>query len=389
VNNWIGLYTVRQAREPSLSIAAADITALLASRGWKRANVGARAALWSLPNTEYELYVPHSLKRDTLEWSGVLERLAAPHDENPLDLERSLEDKNFDTMRFRINATGESIPLSTAATVVNSAFGMIRAAATAARRPRQSIDGNYSKLGDAVANSARLAHTEIGSFVFPVRVHVAEPPPPPEEALEGVREVIPESDERRVTRTLAQALATFERQIVQAAKMPNRGTLLPVVYAGGTQELFAKVAGALAEPDIAFIETGFVWASAEPAPSDLPARVSIPSEARSLVVEAARLLAAPGKDPLRVVTGPIIRIEHEVDDPFGEIVIQAAPLGAGARRSRVEVRVRAQQLGELHEWMYAGTTVVVHGKVERRPGHYARLGGVGAPRMLSETIDGV
>lgn len=375
--------------ESRLSSAAGDITELLAGRGWERARTSERAALWILPAAHAELYVPHGLQRDTLEWTGVLERIAAPLSEKPVDIEKSLEQKNFDVMRFRVNASGESIPLESAAAVVNSAFGMIRAAATSARRPRQHIDGNYSKLGDAVAKGARLAHTEIGSFVFPVLVHVAEPPPPPAGTLEGVAEVVPESDERRVTRTLAQALSTFESQIVQADKMPSKGSLLPVVYAGGTQELFAKVAAALAEPDIAFIETGFAWAAAEPAPADLPIRVSIPSEARSLVVEAARILAEPAKDPLRVVVGPIIRIEHELDDPFGEIVIQSAPLGAGARKSRVEVRVRADQLGQLHDWMHAGTTVVVHGKVDRRPGHYARLGGVGIPQPLSATLDGV
>lgn len=200
---------------------------------------------------------------------------------------------------------------------------------------------------------------------------------------------MPESDERRVTRTLAQALSAFERQIVQPDTMPDRSNLLPVVYAGGTQELFAKVAVALAEPDIAFLETGFTGAGAEPAPADLPMSITIPTEARSLVAEAARVLAEPAKDPLRVVVGPIIRIEHELDDPFGEIVIQSAPVGAGARKSRVEVRVRAEQLGQLHDWMYAGTTVVVHGKVERRAGHYARLQGFGVPHPLANTLEGV
>lgn len=377
------------ASRTGLSAAASDISALLARRGWHRARASERTALWLLPSSAGELYVPHTLRRDTLEWAGVLERIAAPKSENPLDIERSLEQTNFDVLRFRVNASGESIPLDSAATMVNSAYGMIRAAATSARRPRQRIDGNYSKIGDSVARHARLGHTEVGSFVFPVLVHIGEPPPPPAETLETVDEVLPESDERRVTRTLAQALHTFEKQIVQTDQFPDRGNLLPVVYAGGTQELFSKMASALAEPDIAFVETGFTWAAAEPAPSDLPSRISIPTEARALVAEAARVLADTAPDPLRVVVGPIIRIEHEVDDPFGEVVIQSAPLGAGARKSRVEVRVRANQLGQLHDWMYAGTTIVVHGKVERRPGHYARLGGIGEPQPLTSTLDGI
>lgn len=137
-------------------------------------------------------------------------------------------------------------------------------------------------------------------------VHIGQPPPPAE-TLETVDEVLPESDERRVTRTLAQALHTFEKQIVQTDPFPDRGNLLPVVYAGGTQERFSKMASALAEPDIAFVETGFTRAAAEPARSDLPSRTSIPTEARALVAEAARVLADTAPDPLRVVVGQIIR----------------------------------------------------------------------------------
>lgn len=374
---------------PELSVAAADITALLMRRGWSQERFSERAALWSLPERFGELYVPHTLRRDTLEWAGVLERIATPTKEHPSDVEKSIEQTHFDVVRFRVNATGDSIPLESATTVINSAYGMLRAAATSARRPRQSIGGNYSRLGDELARHARLGHTEIGSFVFPVLVHIEEPPAPAREALDTVEEVVPESDERRVTRTLAQALSAFERQIVKPDTMPDRGNLLPVVYAGGTRELFAKVAVALGEPDIAFVETGFTWAGAEAASADLPTSVTIPTEARSLVAEAARVLAEPAKDPLRVVVGPIIRIEHELDDPFGEVVIQSAPVGAGARKSRVEVRVRADHLGQLHDWMYAGTTVVVHGKVERRTGHYARLQGVGLPQPLQDTLDGM
>ncbi|WP_214465545.1 hypothetical protein [Microbacterium flavescens] len=370
------------------STAAADVTGLLLRRSWIRVRTSDRAALWSLPDGSAELYVPHSLRRDTLEWAGVLERIGAPYAETAVDVERSIEQTSYDVMRFRVNSTGETIPLESAATVINSAFGMIRAAATAARRPRQSIGRHYSKLGDDVARAARLGHTEMGSFVFPVLVHIQEPSPTEHATLPGVDSVIPESDERRVTRTLAQALTAFERQVVTPDVEPTSRSLLPMVFAGGTKELLAKVGEALAEPDISFLEMRFSWAGAAPVGEEIPSRVVIPTEARQHIQTAVRILADPQKDPLRVVVGPIIRIEHEPNDPFGEIVVQA-PGPSSGRIGRVEVRVRAEQLEEIHGWMHAGTTVVLHGYVDSKPGHYAQFREIGTPQPLSNALPGL
>ena len=346
-----------------------------------------RAALWRLPSSSAELYVPRSLRRDTLEWQGVLERIAVSTDETPSDVERAIEHKSYDFMRFRVNALGDSIPLESAATVINSAFGMIRAAATAARRPTQSIK-SYAKFGDEIAAQARLSHTEVGSFVFPVLMHIDEPQRASQLTLEGVDQVIPESEERRVTRTLAQALDAFERKIIRPGTEPTLQSLMPVVYAGGTKEMLGKVSTALAGPDVSFFETSFAWASAEPASQDLPRSVTISAASRELLVGAVRILAESKQDPLRVLVGPIIRIEHVKGEVFGEIVIQAAGR-AGGRRSRVEMKVHGRQLGALHDWMHGGTTVVVQGKVQTRPGRYAYLDGVAEPQPLSATLDGV
>lgn len=371
----------------SSSHAVTDVTAELVRRKWIKERTSNRAALWTLPESSAELYVPHKLERDTLEWAGVMERIAAPAKENPRDIERAIEHRNYDFMRFRVDASGESIPLESAATVINSAFGMIRAAATASRRPTQSIK-SYTKAGDEIAAQARLGHTEVGSFIFPVLLHIDQPEPPEQAMLEGVDQVVPESDERRVTRTLAQALDAIERQIVRPGTEPTRQTLLPVVYAGGSKELLNKVAIALAEPDISFLETSFIWASAEPASQNLPRSVAIPAESRQLVTAAARILAEPNQDPIRVLVGPIIRIEHVKGELFGEIVIQA-PGPSGGRRSRVEMQVRSEQLGVLHDWMHGGTTVIVRGKVQTRPGRYAFLEGIAVPQPLSATLEGI
>lgn len=377
----------RNRLDLSSSEAVLDVTTELLRRQWVLERSSDRASLWVLPEKKAELYVPNRLERNTLEWKGVLDRIAAPTNERPRDIERSLELKNYDSMRFSVNAIGTTIPLESAATVIGSAFGMIRAAATTARRPTQSIK-SYSKAGDEIVKRAKLSHTEIGSFVFPVLLRIEKPAPLEQEPLEGIEEVAPESEERRVTRTLSQALDALWRNVVAPGTEPTTSSLLPVIYAGGTKEMLVKVAATLAEPEISFLETRFDWASAEVAGENLPSSVEIPAEAHDLVTEAARILGNATQDPLRVLVGPVIRIEHIKGEAFGEIAIQAAGSESG-RRSRVEMRVRAQMLGPIHDWMHRGTTVLVQGRVKTRTGRYSFLEEIVDPQPLSSTLDGL
>ena len=390
---------------------AEDLVALLRSRGWSMIeNNPTGSDLWafganqlpalpdnaraeSAASVEYrpEMYVPHDVKLGSFLWTDLLERVAAAHEERTAQVERALELVRFDVTRFRVDGR-HTVPLETGATVIGSAFGMMRAAATAARRPRQSIGSNYSKLADGIVREARLAHTEEGSFVFPVVLKVHPPEPEPETQLDSdvFASASPESAERRVTRTLAQAMAAFERHIMQPATNPRMRDLTPVIIAGGTKEMFANLSRAVSEPEVGWLETEFAWAPIESVSVDAPRRISIPADvdARHLISRSVQLLSAPKSDPVRVITGPIIRIEHTPGDPFGEIAVQV-PLASSNRHGRVEGVVRREQLEQIHLWMSQGTTVVLQGEIERRPGRSARLAGVATPQALDDALAGI
>ncbi|MBC7277084.1 OB-fold nucleic acid binding domain-containing protein [Nocardioides sp. NBC_00368] len=374
---------------------ADDVSALLSARGWSitRDNPNG-ASLWSLDGRA-EMYLPRFITRGSFEWSDITERVATAHGERASVILREVEMVRFDVTRFRVNddaPDGPTVPLEAAATVVGSAFGMLRAAATAARRPRQSIGSNYSKLGDEIVREARLGHTETGSFIFPVMLRLSDPVPERETPLPHatVESVRPESSERRVTRTLAQAMSAFDKHVLQPAHDPQMKDLTPVVVAGGTKEMFAQLSRSIAEPGVAWLETGFNWAPIESASSGIPRAVTVPADAdaREILTRTVRLLSTPKSEPLRVITGPIIHISHVPGEPLGEIAIQT-PSPSGSRFGRVEVVVREEQLSEIHHWMDSGTTVVVHGTVERRPGRPIRLKGVSTPQPLSDTFDDV
>ena len=106
-----------------------------------------------------------------------------------------------------------------------------------------------------------------------------------------------------------------------------------------------------------------------------------------VVPETQQAVVVRTGDPVRVITGPIIRIEHTPGDPFGEIAVQV-PLASSNRLGRVEGVVRREQLEQIHLWMSQGTTVVLQGEIERRPGRSARLAGVAAPQALDDALAG-
>lgn len=372
--------------------AVADLSVLLRSRGWSIARENPNGAdLWALDNRA-EMYLPQIMSRGSFEWSDVIERIAAAHREADAVIAREVDLVRYDVTRFRVNGDipdSPTVSLDAAASVVQTAFGMLRAAATAARRPRQSIDGNYSKLADEIVREARLGHTEPGSFVFPVMMKLSEPAeesqsPISDAAFHAVR---PESPERRVTRTLAQAMSAFEKHVLQPAKEPRLQDLTPVIVAGGTKEMFAQLNHAISEPDVDWLETGFAWAPIETGPAQTPEQISVPadSEARELVSRSIKLLSTPASDPLRVLTGPIIHISHVPGDPLGEIAIQT-PTPGGTRFGKVEVTVREAELTQIHHWMDSGEIVVVQGAVEHRRGRPARVKGVGSPTALSDAL---
>ena len=144
----------------------------------------------------------------------------------------------------------------------------------------------------------------------------------------------------------------------------------------------------LSEPSVSWLETTFAWAPSETAADSTPVLVRIPSDARDLVTKTVELLSTRESEPWRVITGPMTYLAHGHGDPFGEIAIQL-PRPSGTGVGRVEVRVRAEALSQLHYRMDTATTVVVQGVVERRPGRPARLREIGTPQALSVTISGI
>jgi hypothetical protein len=210
-----------------------------------------------------------------------------------------------------------------------------------------------------------------------------EPPEDKTEPLDGFDSITPESDQRRVTRTLAEALSLYNRTVIQKAVEPKAVDMGPLIAAGGSREMFRQVQHVLRDPELGVLDVGFAWAAVEQPRGQAVERVGISSDAIDLVDRTVQLLSKMEPRPRSIVTGPIYTISHATDGPV-HIAIQTA--GLNGHLQKVELTVSADRRSDLHKWMDAGITVTASGRIQTQPGMTARLLDVDGPVPLDETI---
>lgn len=378
-----------------------SVQAYLKRTGWERQEPGVAGAIWNLSTLaggtygnadgEPALAVPFDIRRDSPAWYGLTERVAA-YEERPVErVAEEIEHFYIDVTRFRAAndfVIAGTIPLSAGVDLVASAYKMLRASATTARQAKSHIAGGFSKLGDKIVDDARLGHTEQGSYIFPVLLPLTEPDPDEQDNLwrdePGIAErVALEPPERRVTRTLAQALTAVSTLVVEPAKEPTAAVVAPLVAAGVSRELIVAVNQVLSDPAVAVLDTSFAWAGGATAPSSVPEHVSLPSDAAPRLERTSRLLRASSRDPSIQMSGLIVEVRHVPDDPVGSVVLQTIRQG---RPVEVRVHLGADRLDPVHDWMRTSRTIVVQGQVQRDPGRRLRVDQPSAIYPLDEAF---
>jgi hypothetical protein len=343
----------------------------LRRRGWTPDAPGPAGALWR-NGDDAVIAVPDDLSPAMVEWRGVLERLAHVEQRPSEDIANSVQFQLTDVTRLRaandIVIRG-SIPLGAGVSLVSSAWAMLRASATTSVRPRAHIAGNFSKQADGLVSQARLGHTQEGSYVIPVLMPLSRPDDdqvdrPPVPGLELERMAL-EPPERRVMRTFAQALAAIDRNVIAPEQSPSSGQLQAAVVAGASRELITAVHRVVTDSAVARFEAAFSWAGDVRRPAGVPSNIEFTAETAPRLEQAARQLKASSYSPDEIITGPIVEVRHEPDNPFGQISVQTVRHG---RPAEVKVTMRAEQLTDMYNWARDGRSVLCEGRVRRNPG---------------------
>jgi len=201
------------------------LTRYLAATGWLAPEQpGNAGGLWRHPQSDLLLPVPTRLVDGGLDWDRLVERVAQVEDASPVEVVARIDARLVDVANLRAAndiVIRDTIPYHAGVTMVRESYGMLRAVATTSLGPRAHIRGRYRRHADEIAERARMAHTKRGSFIIPIHIPIPEPAPVSDTLPGDEFWVAPESEERRVMRTFAQALAAVDELAVQPEREPS------------------------------------------------------------------------------------------------------------------------------------------------------------------------
>lgn len=345
-----------------------DVASFLSRKGWKADPAGPIGEMWRLPSDHgaHALAVPFELQQGSAEFNGIATRLGNIENIPAQDVADAIEREFQDIQNYRIGdpfVMDDSVLLDSASTVLASARRMVRAAATTARKSRPHIGANYSAPGDELAALVRLSHTRRGSFVLPVVMPV-EPPELTDAEILGDRTEI-ESGERRVTRTLASAIAAINTIAVQPDREPTTDDVVHLVQAGVSSELVASVRAIAVQSGIQSFDIRFQWAPGLRAPGGIPERVVIPDEAAPVLARVERKMKVSRREVDESVSGQIVEIRHLPDEPLGEIAIRTI---RNNRSAEIRITTTEAVIRSAYDWAKQSRAIIARGKVVTRPG---------------------
>lgn len=353
-------------------------TAWMEDKGWRQESEGPGGWMWRLTNKSgtHRIGVVRNLDDDLELFGGVVARLAKAQGAEVKNVERQIV--YWDTDIALLRATSghdDTIPLTAGAVLLESGRLMFRSAASAAMRIRPEIGGNYSRRGDEIAKTVRMGHSERGSYVVPIYVPVGSPAEDDQVSIfEGEGEEVEAAtrvptDERRMTRTFAEAMQALDTLVLQPEALPKRSEISDLVTQGVTREFVSALADIVAETAIAQFESRFEWAPSQGSPVGVQRQVTVPASEHDKLEQTARQLKRIRKDPFNVLTGPIVMIGKDPDIPIIHVAIKTVRQG---RSCRVETWLHDYQLEDVTDWMNKGITVQLEGVVARE-GHALRV----------------
>ncbi|AQX79637.1 hypothetical protein BWO91_06225 [Plantibacter flavus] len=345
-----------------------DLASFLARNGWKPDRGGQAGEMWRivLPQGQHAIAVPYLLDQESPEFRGIAARLGQIVQRPARDITDEIEREFQDVQNFRIGdpfVTDDSVLLDSASTVLVSAKRMVRAAATTARKSRPHIGANYSAPGDELAALVRLSHTRRGSFVLPIVMPV-EPPEPVESQLLTERTEI-EPSERRVTRTLASAVAAVNAIAVQPGHEPTTDDIVQLVQSGVSSELIGSIRAIAVQPGLQSFDIGFQWAPGLRPPGGIPERVVIPDEAAPILARFEQKMKAARPEATESVSGQIIEIRHVPGEPLGEVAIRTI---RNNRSADIRITTTEAVVLSAHDWAKDSRAVIARGKIVSAPG---------------------
>lgn len=353
--------------------AEANLSDYLEFKGWEPLSEGSFGRLWVQPKNRSEIAIPFGLRPGTGLWDGTMGMLADREGASRSAVDQAIRRFWTDVHDFRARSSvvhGDHIAAEAGSSLFAGAWKMLRSSATTARGPKIAIAGNYSPTGDRSIDRALFAQTRPGSYVLPLLLPIRRVLPNLTWESDLQASLLPgdffaknaeESEERRVSRTMAQAITAVYDTIIRPGKNPTLSAVNEAVMAGASREMVKAMHDIVSEPSVTSLDVSFSWAPrAGQIPKNL-VRVEIPKDSVDVLNRAFKIMV-PSKTQVRTaISGPMLALYHPKGEDRGEATIEAAYRG---RVRRIVVQLRGPSLlDDAHKWFRAHETLLVTGTV--------------------------
>ncbi|WP_152915992.1 hypothetical protein [Arthrobacter sp. RIT-PI-e] len=350
-----------------------DLVDYLNLTGWDQRTNGESGGLWEAKNGDV-IAVPHRASAGDLAWNGVIERVADSAGLSKKSIEALVRNLYVDVTEFRaaddILIHG-SIPVEAGFSLISTARTLLRTSATTSRGPKALINGNYSRPGERIVEHARFGHTIPGSYILPMLVPISRPQRISDSLLhDPTLPSLYEPEERRATRTMAQALSAIQNRVVDPDRVPGPTVISDLIIAGVSREMVSALHQVVSDASVTTFDASFRWASGFQEPQKLPSKIEIPAGAARVLKSTFELMRPLKKSRTESLTGQIVQLRDDDSVVFGDVSIRTMRNG---RTSEIDVRLRGHELQQAHRWFEEREVLVVEGEVESMPGKGLRI----------------
>lgn len=367
---------------------SADRSALLdvlGSHGWAIASSGPIGQLWTSPDGA-RVGIPFGLQRVDWEWAGVLERVAEGMNLATEDLESLLRGLWIDEFDFRAGTTltsAHTISAASGAAMFGNVWQLVRSAATAAQTPQHHIR-NWSHVGDRAVADAQFGQTKPGSYILPLLVPLQATTTLSEDGadphLPDTEVAMREPEERRVTRTMMDALDRIQNMVIKPDRVPSDETIDRLVHRGVTRNMLSSIKNIIEHEDVTGLDVTPRWATKVPVGRSTPSeRIEIPAAAVDLLEHTIPRFKKKTDPKVEVLSGPIYRMQHRTGETFGIATVDTRRKG---RQANVDVFLASDDVARAHDLFKHHEIVEARGRVEssssglvmRKPDNFKALG---------------
>jgi hypothetical protein len=254
----------------------------------------------------------------------LLSTLASVEERSQLEVLRDILTTTSDLIRVRTpsrESEDGTLPLEQAVTFVERSRDMVLAAACAAIDKRAFFAKRKPQQAMEYLGHVRMGQTEQGSFVLTILSAVSPELRPSQAELLPIDP--PEPYERRVTRTLMEAVAAAEGAAQRAAVNGNMEPFNEAILFGVSANLCEALVGLSDVSPGKGLDIQVSWSRTRPSASHVPNRIQFDSDSIAIIAEAARHFRETAPIDDFEVEGFVARLNRGPTVVEGDITVSA------------------------------------------------------------------